>query len=646
MSHAVSASRDESETFQPVIAEQSVSAASSNALAQTPNNINNAVERSSRDVGQPPAYEATARLPELLVLVDACDLFVKLFPELGFFHRPSFNDQLRAGVIDEMTLCAILAVTSRYIPSLTAQYGGSHATSEYFARRARDEVMKRVLEKPNPEVVQSLILLGLQDWGTCNSFRAWMYTGMAIRMAQALRAELDDTASVDDASADGALSHTTAQECIRRSIWGSFVMDCMLGGGKYRPQSFQAARMDLTLPCNETDFAFQSEPDEKPSYLMRLSLSSGTPSDGIERLDCDHSLSLIIRGLDVWSTLSAWICAGGRRLESDSPQSAPWKETSFWHRLKDALLGWRNLTSPRLHYLQDGRNLQAHMSRAQGEPFVFINLIFYLNQIFLHREYIPFLPHRCSFPAGPIDPPLLVEKAPDGWWNTNSRILFESAANAVDLIRSAQRRGQECRTIFNSFAIYTAAATLLYAHAWPHMAPDATDTLEDYRWALAWLEDAAGLWEMVVGWVDTLHTVSKLYDRINADKARFPLLGRGELTILEDQINRFAEVEPPPGVNRTPGGDGAAEALLTLAQHGQDVQGPGAARDVHTDVETMPSGQDQNEQDQALHYPDYNVDPSIYNFAGMIDYNSHQLLASQDLLASIMGDGSNEWSHY
>lgn len=609
----------------------------------------NGIPESTPRIDRQISLEAVAGLPDLPILVEACDSFLKLFPEFGFLHRPSFNDQLRAGLVDGVKLYAILAVTSRYVPSLTARYGGSRATSEYFAQRSQDAVMKRVLDKPDPEVVQILILLGLQDWGTCNSFRAWMYTGMAIRMAQALRAVLDnpsektESASADEADSGGTLSHFAAQECIRRTIWASFVMDCMLGGGKYRPQSFQSARMDLALPCNETDFAFQSEPDQEPAYLMRLSLSSGTPADESERLDCDHSLALIIRGLDIWSTLSSWICAGGRRLESDSPQSAPWKEISFWHRIKGALLTWRNLTSSRLHFLHDGRNLQAHMSRAQGEPFVFINLIFYLNQMFLYREYIPFLPHRCAFPAGPVDPPLLVEKAPDGWWNANSRILFDSAAHTVDLVRSAQRRGQECRTIFASFCVYTAAATLLYAQSWPHMAPDAKNTLADYQWALSWLEDAAKIWEMVTGWVDNLHTVSKLYDEINANRSHSRSLGRSELTILEDQINRFAEVETPAGHNRTPGGDGAAEALLTLAQHGQDVQGPAGLQSTFNSDSSVPNGQDQGSL-----YPDHdhNADTSIYNFTCMVEYDPHQLLASQDLLASIMGDGSNDWSQF
>ncbi|GAB7356841.1 hypothetical protein MBLNU459_g7715t1 [Dothideomycetes sp. NU459] len=473
---------------------------------------------------------------------------------------------------------------------------------------------------------------------------------MAIRMAQALRAVLDDTsetASANAADTENMISHNTIQECIRRTIWASFVMDCMLGGGKYRPQSFQAARMDLALPCDETNFAFQTEPEHRESYLLRLALSSAAPTDDTERLDCDHSLSLIIRGLDIWSTLSGWICAGGRRLESDSPQSAPWKETSFWHRIKGALLNWRNLTSPRLQFLQDGRNLQAHMSRGQGEPFLFINLLYYLNQMFLHREYIPFLPHRCAFPAGPIDPPLLIEKAPDGWWVANSRILFNAAAQTVNLVRSAQRRGQECRTIFASFSVYTAAATLLYAHSWPHMAPEAVNTFSDYRWALAWLEDVAGIWEMVQGWVETLRTVSELYNRINADKARFPRLGRAELSVLEDKINRFAEVETPIRQNRTPGGDSAAEALLTLAQHGQEAHDQGQpAQNLNLEGGYNDGTSTLSDPNHDQNYSGLSIDNSIYDFAGMMDYGSHSLLASQDLLASIMGDASNDWPHF
>ena len=127
-------------------------------------------------------------------------------------------------------------------------------------------------------------------------------------MAQALMPKLTEPKTGVDLPAGTAQSDVeqhTSQECIRRTIWAAFVVDCLLSGGKHRPQSFQVARLNLPLPMGEDDFTFEIEPDEPPPRLLRLALCT------IDRVtvaqkpnDCDKSLRLIITGLDIWSTLS------------------------------------------------------------------------------------------------------------------------------------------------------------------------------------------------------------------------------------------------------------------------------------------------------------------------------------------------------
>lgn len=584
---------------------------------------------------RPKGHGLPHALPERAVLMEACELLFKLFPEFGFLHRPTFIDQLQNNQLDPVKLCAILCVTSRYMPRLVARHGSPNQAADYYAQEASKPIMDRVVDRPDPDTVQILLLLGLHDWGSCRSFRAWMYTGMAIRMAQALQVTLQETM---DPTLTTTGSSTPAvwslqQECTRRTIWACFVMDCLLGGGKHRPQSFQSVKLSLVLPMGETDFTFESQPTAEPGYLSRLAPGSAAPSYEHGLLDCDASLSTIIRGLDIWSTLSSWICAGGRRLEAGSVYSSPWNEASLWHRTKTALHLWKNGMSHRLHYSIDNKHLQAHILQSQGEPFVFINLLYHLNSIFLHREYVPFLPHRCQRPQGPIDPPFLVDEAPHDWWRLYSRVLFDSAASIVDIVRAAEDRRMQCKTIFISFGIYSSAATLLYAHAWPHMAPDATDVLSRYEWAFEWLQNASGIWTMVKGWIETLNTLSTLYDRIKRDKVKYRNLGREQMIRLEDQVQRFAEVENPKSPNQTLGGHGAAEALLTLAQGQSEAQERLSVPDgaiTHTDPNPNMYGDDAQ---ISFELPD--------DFA----YDPHSLLASQDLLASIMGDSRGDWSY-
>ena len=394
-------------------------------------------------------------------------------------------------------------------------------------------------------------------------------------------------------TAQSDVEQHTSQECIRRTIWAAFVVDCLLSGGKHRPQSFQVARLNLPLPMGEDDFTFEIEPDEPPPRLLRLALSTIDEATVAQKPnDCNRSLRLIITGLDIWSTLSQWICDGGRRSEPDNAQSSPWNQRSFWSRTKRALDCWRSSMSEKLHYSPTNSNLQAHIARNQGQPFVFVNVVFYLNQLFLHREYIPFIPYRSSNPSGPIDPPLLSGQPPDGWWAANSTALFASASNIIDLLRAAQIRGVEIKTVFVAFCVYSAAVTLLYAQTWPFMAPGVEPPHKDLQWALSWLDDTATLWKIVKGWRKTLSTVTVIYDHVkSADMSRFAHHGGHGLETLQENIDRLAEV-PESGAS---GCEHAAEILLKLGRHTRSCDSVQRAELDQTEIEDSDQHGDLND---------------------------------------------------
>lgn len=67
----------------------------------------------------------------------------------------------------------------------------------------------------------------------------------------------------------------------------------------------------------------------------------------------------------------------------------------------------------------------------------------------------------------------------------NSTTLFALATAVIDLLRVARARGVELKIVFIAFCVYSAAATLLYAQAWPGMAPGTQPVQEDLQWALA-----------------------------------------------------------------------------------------------------------------------------------------------------------------
>jgi hypothetical protein len=129
-----------------------------------------------------PSVESAVGSPDLptpTLMQQACDLLQTCFPEFGFLHRPSFADQLLTGDVETARLHAILSVTARLIPSLVLKHGGPEAAGNHYASKAETAVMARVLEDPDPAIVQSLLLISLHHWGACNGSRAWMLAGMS-----------------------------------------------------------------------------------------------------------------------------------------------------------------------------------------------------------------------------------------------------------------------------------------------------------------------------------------------------------------------------------------------------------------------------------------------------------------------------------
>ncbi|KAF7592235.1 hypothetical protein BBP40_000507 [Aspergillus hancockii] len=145
---------------------------------------------------------------------------------------------------------------------MTDVCGSTSLLSRQFADAVRENVMSYMAQFPDINAAHMLILLSLYDWGESNGFQAWVYTGMATRMAQSMYTRM--RANVKDACAD-----STQREVITRTVWACFVLDCMLRCGRYGPQSPEIEVLEIPLPMSEDDFEFGIESALRPSSLAR-----------------------------------------------------------------------------------------------------------------------------------------------------------------------------------------------------------------------------------------------------------------------------------------------------------------------------------------------------------------------------------------
>ncbi|KAK6401051.1 hypothetical protein LTR81_023738 [Elasticomyces elasticus] len=433
--------------------------------------------------------------------------------------RPPFSPEF---------LLAFLALTARFHSKLVAHHSPPTATrpsnpliaSEYYASAANERLTSSWTENRVHDIerTQATLMIGLHEWGMCRGAKAWLTIGMAIRAAQAMglqyERDLDDepmsranTIGFEEAarlgfgktlkgSATNAKTDEEAfiqQEVRRRTFWSCYIMDRYLSSGKYRPQMLHAHELRIQLPASERSFLFA----EKVRTLMlgeedhavagraevqshrqaSVMLSASTASDRADRQDeedrgrletgSDEGLvSRYIKILEIYGRVVQWSCSGGRRVE----QHPPWDPRCEWSKLWQQCLDFK-ASLPRQHTLTP-QNIQAHISLKTSTPYTLVHTVYLLCQIMLHREYVPFLPIRCSKPEGPLDPPTFPPdryEVPAQFWEESARDVFRAAREIMDLVRSCQEWNALVETPIIGFAIYTVAFVGVYSINFPWM---------------------------------------------------------------------------------------------------------------------------------------------------------------------------------
>ncbi|KAK5121812.1 hypothetical protein LTR85_004687 [Meristemomyces frigidus] len=498
-------------------------------------------------------------------------------------------------------LLAFLALTARFHAKLVAHHSPSTSArpsnpliaSEYYAAAANERLATSWTDNclHDIERTQATLMLGLHEWGMCRGAKAWLTIGMAIRAAQAMglqyELDLDDepmshsralgceaermgVGSNPKGSLNGAKTDEDAfieQEIRRRTFWSCYIMDRYLSSGKYRPQMLHAHELRIQLPASERSFLFAEKVrtlmlgedehtvaraevqnhrqqsvmlgtgDAPERKVAPLSKQESDEEKGRLEVGADEGLvSRYVKILEIYGRVVQWSCAGGRRIE----EHPPWDTRSHWHKLRKHCLDFK-ASLPRQHALTP-QNTQAHISLKTSTPYTLVHTVYLLCQIMLHREYVPFVPIRCSKPEGPLDKPTFPPNeynVPPGFWDESARECFRSAREIMDLVGSCQEWNALVETPIVGFAIYTVAFVGVYCINFPWMDPDgymctkptAADArkpsgssksgesmgFQAARQALEMIGNMGRRLNMACGWFDTVNKMHKYYQRMKKD---------------------------------------------------------------------------------------------------------------------------------
>ncbi|KAI1132008.1 hypothetical protein F5Y10DRAFT_284962 [Nemania abortiva] len=460
------------------------------------------------------------------VFAQAVATFRVQFPECGFLH-PSDLERVSSDVPDDekLRLLAILAVSCRYLGESADVRRAEHATL------LTEELQCRITAPPTLSLIQCFLIMAIYEWGEGIGYSAWMYAGIAARMAQVYRATKTEITERDPKASSNT---PILSEVEIRTMWTYFAIDKLLSCGKQRPAMMKPEDIEVRMPQSEEDFVFGTEPRGLVSFedlMGDKSLRKETSGPGFH-------FCILIRGLDIWHKIHSWIVDGGRKQpRMTEPENCPWNSTSQWAKLKEQLLHWREDQDSRLKY--PGTKVATHVHFRQGEVFAYINLLYYLCLIFLCREYIPLLPIAEREPRGPIDPPFYSEEAPTGWWRQNTDELFEAAAQVSYIMRDLNSLDIALHTPFTGLCVFTAALMNWYTVSFPHMHRLEERELRKQLGAenLADLEKIAKLWKLGEEWVQVIGAAQNLYDRVMSNAAPSISRCRRDYPELENSVH-------------------------------------------------------------------------------------------------------------
>ncbi|KAM3078409.1 hypothetical protein ACMFMG_006289 [Clarireedia jacksonii] len=503
--------------------------------------------------------------------------------EMPFLHPPTFRIRMRQAsyprdpsvatnmefLEGKVLLLAVLTLTARFHPELIAYHSPPTSTrpndplaaSDYYAAALTSNIFGssgRYLSLPSLERIQALLMLGLYEWGQTRGLSAWLYVGIATRLAQAMALPYEDDPMArtfkpetvvpagpfrPEINKSPARENAIEKEVRRRTFWSCFIMDRMLSAGKARPTMVDSDILRVQLPCSDDQFLFTQA--VQTGYLNREFEKVTLKTENVT-IHENGVLGRYCRLVEIWGKLSKWSLIGGRRTET----SPPWDESTQFHKLSMELEAFYNALPENLTFTE--ANLSAHLEKRNATTYASLHTLYSLCRIMLHREYIPFIPLRCEKPDGPLDEPTFPKDKydiPPGWWENSAEILFTSARDIVEIMRTCQDNNALPESPLFVFALFHASFTGVYSVHFPQM--DIGDRMGDSQSKLPIriLKDMIPRLAMARSYHKQIDAMVRYYSKIKQEFRRYKKEvswkggGLDEFKTFEKDLKEFGSLE-------------------------------------------------------------------------------------------------------
>ncbi|KAI8605449.1 fungal-specific transcription factor domain-containing protein, partial [Dissophora ornata] len=189
-------------------------------------------------------------MPSIDVIDHLLDVHFRfIHPVLPMLHFRAISDQIhRKESPPSHLLFAVLGLAARFSDNSAfrvPQAGIELPPCAIFYERAK-YFIKDEYDNSQIATVQALLLMAVQQMGFCESQRAWLYVGMAIRMAQDL--------GLNREPSESELTRNRLQcELRKRTWWSLFVVERLVCAGLGRPLTITHKDCEAGFPQLEDD---------------------------------------------------------------------------------------------------------------------------------------------------------------------------------------------------------------------------------------------------------------------------------------------------------------------------------------------------------------------------------------------------------
>ncbi|KAI8973237.1 fungal-specific transcription factor domain-containing protein [Mycotypha africana] len=186
-------------------------------------------------------------IPPPEIVTHLIDLFFQyinsVFP---LVNRMRMKQLIKEGNVSKPLLWVVMAIAARFSDHPDIKTDPPHLAGERFAAKAAALIDATLLEPTIPNL-QFWGIMSCLEYGRASGSKAYVYSGIAVRMCKELGLNKESTLKAPILSADGTVDYA-AMALRRRIFWSCLCLDKFASTATNRPQGFQINDYDVLAP--------------------------------------------------------------------------------------------------------------------------------------------------------------------------------------------------------------------------------------------------------------------------------------------------------------------------------------------------------------------------------------------------------------